>query len=69
MVPAALNAVLHTLQPDATVADMDMQPLCVDLLKLAASPIFLDAIFDATAVVVHMVSWAVLCLGCVPAHC
>ena len=55
MVPAALNAVLYTLQPAATVADMELQPLCVDLLKLGASPIFLDAVFDATAVVVHMV--------------
>ena len=55
MVPAALNAVLYTLQPAATLADMDLQPLCVDLLKLGASPIFLDAAYDATAVVVHMV--------------
>lgn len=55
-----MNAVLYTLQPAATVADMELQPLCEDLLKLGASPIFLDAVFDATAVIVHMVSWAVL---------
>lgn len=53
--PAALNAVLFSLQPAATMADMDLHPLCVDLLKLGASPIFLDAVYDATAVVVHMV--------------
>lgn len=55
MVPAALNAVLYTLQPAATLADMDLHPLCIDLLKLGASPIFLDAVYDATAVVVQMV--------------
>lgn len=56
MVPAALNAVMYTIQPTATVTDMELQPLCVQLLKLAASPTFLDAVFDATAVIVHMVS-------------
>lgn len=55
MVPAALNAVLYTFQPAATMTDMDLHPLCVDLLKLGASPIFLDAVYDATAVVVYMV--------------
>lgn len=61
MVPAALNAVLFSLQPAATVVDMELQPLCVDLLKLGASPIFLDAVFDATAVVIHMVGRHMAC--------
>ena len=45
------------------MADLELQPLCMDLLKLGASHIFLDAVFDAIAVVVHMVSW-----GCAALH-
>ena len=56
MVPAALNAVLYAFQPAAAVADVELQSLCMDLFKQAASPIFLDAAFDAVAVIIHMVS-------------
>ena len=56
MVPAALNAVLYAFQPAAAVADVEPHFLCMELFKQAASPIFLDAIFDAVAVVINMVS-------------
>ena len=59
MVPAALNAVMYALQPAAAVADVELHFLCMELFKQAASPVFLDAIFDAVAVVVNMVSHAI----------
>ena len=58
MVPAALNAVLYAFQPAAAVADVELHFLCMELFKQAASPTFLDAIFDAVAVVIDMVSHA-----------
>ena len=56
MVPAALNAVLYAFQPAAAVADVELQSLCMELFKQAASPIFVDAAFDAVAVIIRMVS-------------
>ena len=60
MIPAALNAVLYALQPAAAVADVELQLLCMELFKQAASAIFLDAIFDAVAVIVSMVRHTML---------
>ncbi|KAL0052476.1 hypothetical protein WJX82_002806 [Trebouxia sp. C0006] len=60
MVPAALNAVLYAFQPAAAVADVELHFLCMELFKQAASPIFLDAIFDAVAVVINMVRSALV---------
>ena len=58
VVPAALNAVLYAFQPRAATADVDYQALCVSLFQQADSPVLLDAVFDAVALVTHMVRTA-----------
>lgn len=55
VVPAALNAVLYAFQPKAATDDLDYQALCISLFQQAGSPIFLDVIFDAVALVIDMV--------------
>lgn len=55
VVPAALNAVLYAFQPKAMTDDVDYQALCVSLFQQAGSPVFLDAIFDAVALIIDMV--------------
>ena len=69
LVPAALNAVLYAFQPAAAVADVELQLLCMELFKQAASAIFLDAIFDAVAVIVSMVCHTMLFTAAHPLLC
>ena len=55
MVPAALNAVLYAFQPNAATDELEYYTLSVALLQQAGSAVFLDAVFDAVALIISMV--------------